>query len=473
MSKTNEFDFRKGYWEKLEEAVGGKEGAELCEGMRELYGLWSSEMIDWFAGLYDPTVGGYYYSNCARDNSHIVYKGNVYPLMPDLESTAQALRFISQSGLAGKPFSSSFADALPEWMKEKIRRYVKGSQHENGFFYNPQWPTEYTDMKLSRRARDTGNSVSVLYALGSNPTYDTPTGEKGDYLDIDGNPVTRPHTNATSDGEKAMKTTEDGVAIPPHLENRETLLHYLNCDLDIKTQAYPAGNTLTAQMRQIIYRDEVLKREGADYSLVDTLMDWLDENQNPENGLWHPVSNYYGVNGLMKITGCYGKVGRLLPNADKAVRSALDAISTDECAGAVTSIYNSWFAVERVKRHLRTYGGEEGNAIADKILAELRANAKPWLIKTREKFEIFKKPYGSFSYTPKASSARSQGCPVAFDGIYEGDINATIIASSELLFYIYSALELRDFAVPMFGEAHLARYRELLTEAHLKAGGSL
>ena len=139
----------------------------------------------------------------------------------------------------------------------------------------------------------------MLQSFGSAPTYDTPTGVKGDYLDVDGNPVTRPHTNAKTMEEAPIST----VAIPPHLENRETFLEYLNTKLDIKREAYSAGNTLTAQMREIMYRDEVLKSEGADYSLVDTLIDWLNENQNKENGLWNEKADYFGVNGLMKISG--------------------------------------------------------------------------------------------------------------------------------------------------------------------------
>lgn len=467
MSKVGEYDFREEYYKRLEEKVGGEDGRKLVEGMRELYSLYDSEVIDWFAGLYDPKIGGYYYSNCGRDNEKIYYQGMLCDLLPDLESTSQALRFITQSGLAGAPFKSNAKDVLPPWVSEKIRRYVKGSQHENGFFYNPQWPTEFTDIKLSRRARDTGNSIAMLQSFGSAPTYDTPTGVKGDYLDIDGNPVTRPHTNAKTEEESPIST----VAIPPHLENKETFLKYLNTELDIKRGAYSAGNTLTAQMREIMYRDEVLKSEGADYSLVDTLIDWLNENQNKENGLWNEKADYFGVNGLMKISGCYGKVGRLLPNADKAVRAALDAIGTDEVATSVTSVYNSWFAVERVKRHLRTYGGEEGNRLADRILKELYANAKEWLINTKEKFIPFKKPYGSFSYTLKSSSARSQGCPVAYQGMHEGDVNATIICSSELLLYIYAALELTDYAVPIFGAEHMAHYCDLLNASYERAYG--
>ena len=460
----NDFSFRDEYWKRLEEKIGGEEGKSFVYGMKELYSIYDGEMVEWFARLYDPTVGGYYYSNCARDNEKIFYHGMLCDLRPDIESTEQALRFIAQSGLAGAPFKSKYTDFIPSWMKEKLRVYLKPLQDENGYFYNPQWPREFTDKKISRRARDTGRAIAILEEIGSNPTYDSMTGAKGDYLDVSGTPVSRPKAT----GNNGESTASGPVTYPAHLENADTFRRYLTETYDIRNKSYSVGNTLTSEMAQIIYRDKVLKESGADYSLVDILIDWLNENQY-ENGLWHPKADYYGVNGLMKTSGCYGKVGRLMPKADKAVRAALDAISTDEEATAVTSVYNTWFAVERVKRHLRNHGGEEGKRIADGIVKDLIATAKERLITTGEKLLPFKKPYGSFSYTPKSSAARSQGCPVAFDGIYEGDINATLICSSDILYYIYASYELIDYAVPIFGDAHRKRYLSILNEANSKA----
>ena len=313
------------------------------------------------------------------------------------------------------------------------------------------------DKKLSRRARDLGWCTGILQDLGKAPTYDTPLGTKGDGLDWDGNPVSQSGCVEKAE-EPAEKTA---VAIPDELRDKESFIAYLN-SLNIKTGSYGVGNTLTAICGQIIYRDKELEAQGADYSLRDIIINWLNENQNPENGLWHPVADYYGVNGLMKTSGVYGKIGVLMPNIDKAIRSAIDAISTDEVATTVTSVYNTWFAVTRLKRHLRNFGGEEGNKLADEIVRELRERAPETIRITKEKLKPFLKPGGSFSYCLAHSSARSQGMPMTFEHAWEGDVNATIICSSDILVYLYTALELSDKRVPIYGEDDMARYVSVL-----------
>ena len=89
------------YYKALADKVGGEQGKRIAEAIRDMYTLYKPEMIDWFAELYDPTVGGYYYSNGAKDNEKIGYQGVCYDLRPDTESTEQALRFIKTSGLLG------------------------------------------------------------------------------------------------------------------------------------------------------------------------------------------------------------------------------------------------------------------------------------------------------------------------------------------------------------------------------------
>jgi len=459
MEKTKEK-----YYKALSDKVGGKQGERIAEAIRDMYTLYTPEMIDWFASLYDPTVGGYYYSNGARDNEKIYYQGAMYNLLPDTESTEQALRFINTSGLLG---DGTLKEKLPSWMREQIVRYIKGLQHPNGFFYNPQWPKELADSKLSRRARDLNWCVSILENLGSAPTYDTPTGIKGDGLDVDGRAVERSTVSPSSAREE---TPRGSVAIPKELESKNSFIEYLS-SLDIKHESYSVGNTLTSIAGQIIYRDKELLAQGADYSLCKIVIDWLNENQNPENGLWHGKADYYGVNGLMKTSGVYGKIGVLMPHADKAVRSAIDAISTDETPNAVTCIYNTWFAVTRIKRHLREYGGEEGKRMSDKIVADLRETAPETIRITKEKLAVFAKPYGSFSYTPMASAARSQGMPVTFNGAFEGDVNATIICSSDILSYMYSALELSDVKVPIYSTEDFERYVAILEKRKAKLLG--
>ena len=446
------------YYKALADTVGGEQGEKIANAIRDLYSLYTPEMIDWFANLYDPRLGGYYYSNGARDNRKICHTdGKVYDLSVDAESTQQALRFIQDSGLAGE-VGDSWTKVLPEWTREQIGRYIMGLQDPNGFFYHPQWTKEMVDDRISRRARDLGWCTGILHELGKLPTYDTPTGVKGSGIDYDGNPVSTAQPSETKTEETPASNE---VAIPLEMRDKESFRAYLD-SLDIHNKSYGIGNTLTAITGQIIYRDKILKEEGADYSLCDMIIEWLNKNQNPENGLWHHAADYYGVNGLMKISGVYGKIGVLMPNIDKAIRSAVDAISTDEIPTAVTSVYNSWYAVTRLKRHLRTMGGEAGNRLADEIVRELRERAPRDIRITKEKLEAFKKPGGSFSYCITHSAPRSQGMPMTFENAWEGDINATIICSSDILVYFYTALELSDKRVPIYGEDDMARYVSIL-----------
>ena len=61
-------------WLKLEETTS----KELVDALKDLYGMYSDDMILWLADLYDPAIGGFYYSNSARDT--IGY-------LPDADST--------------------------------------------------------------------------------------------------------------------------------------------------------------------------------------------------------------------------------------------------------------------------------------------------------------------------------------------------------------------------------------------------
>ena len=82
-------------WEAIKNRVGGKSGEAIVDALKDLYTIYGEELIDWYAGLYDPKIGGYYYSNSARDNES--YAG--VTLLPDLESTYQVLSFLSKSGM--------------------------------------------------------------------------------------------------------------------------------------------------------------------------------------------------------------------------------------------------------------------------------------------------------------------------------------------------------------------------------------
>ena len=43
-------------WKALAERVG-EHGEEMCEALKELYSVFGTEIVDWYASLYDPEHG--------------------------------------------------------------------------------------------------------------------------------------------------------------------------------------------------------------------------------------------------------------------------------------------------------------------------------------------------------------------------------------------------------------------------------
>ena len=64
-----------------------KVGKDAIDEIRTIYNLFDERMLIWYAGLYDPEIGGFYFSNSARDTEGF---------LPDIESTAQAINFITE-----------------------------------------------------------------------------------------------------------------------------------------------------------------------------------------------------------------------------------------------------------------------------------------------------------------------------------------------------------------------------------------
>ncbi len=404
-------------WKRLEEVTSG----EFVEAMKELYSIYDAELADWFAGLYDPEIGGWYYSNSARDNEKTVRDNGEFSLLPDAESTCQALGFLEASGITE---GGSYEEFLPEVMKKEIADFIYSLQDEDGFFYHPQWGKA---IGLSRRGRDFNWSVSMLKRLGREAKYPTIVDKS------------------------AEKKEESGTTlIPDHLKSKEAFIEYLD-SLDVEHNSYPAGNTLAAQYAQI-------KSQG----LVDTMIDYISARQDPETGLWHAKQDYFGVNGLMKISGLYTNSSLPIPNSRAAAFSAIAAIASDEPIYAVVDLWNNWVAISNIERGLRRFGGEDGAALAEEIIRELRSGAIEAIKKTKEKISPFKKPDHAFSYTKKCPAINSQGMPVCIPNLPEGDVNATVISVSLMIGMIYNALDLKEYAVPLFGEEEERRFLEII-----------
>ncbi len=462
------------YWAAVEKQLG----ADITRQLKAHYNIYTDNLISWYANLYEPYVcvcdgecqntancggGGFYYSNSAR---------NTPGYLPDIESTNQALGTIVSSGMSGgEPYSA----VIPDWMQQQIVQFVKMRQDPNGYFYHPQWSKEDVDQHVSRRSRDLDWAGSILYNFGAMPTYNTPDGGEGDGLLWDGTPVSKERLTSRLSDTSAVTAVSlvinkaVSTSYPTFLESADTFRTYLN-SLDIDNRSYHVGNELVALTGEINAREKTLLAEGKE-SVVDVMINYLNSHQNPDTGLWSSEINYYSVNGLFKITGCYSDTKNPIPNSDKALRAAINAITSDETPTAVVDIYNTWYTITNILYNIENYQGDEAAAVAEAAMTELRANAVSAIKATTDKLSVFRKDDGSFSYNPETTSHTSQGMAVAVPGTNEGDVNATVISTTGTTARMMKALGIdfdkKDFDmsyVPIFTKSDWIRYSAILED---------
>ena len=159
-------------WNALEEQVG----SETTKAFRKLYSMYTEELVEWVANLYDPGTGGFYASSGGRDGAEFG---------PDVQCTVQLLRFISSSGMV-KNLPSAAINYIPEFMQQQMIYFAKSLQDpSNGHFYHPQWGKGLTDSHISRRGRDLGWATDLLATFNSAPAYRAPNGTAGDGVTAD------------------------------------------------------------------------------------------------------------------------------------------------------------------------------------------------------------------------------------------------------------------------------------------------
>ncbi len=400
-------------WAALEAEINrrGGDGADFVAAMQELYAIWDERLYLWAAGLYDPKVGGFYFSENARDND---------PFLPDIESTNQAITMIRELGMI-----KDEREDLPEWLKAKIGEFLLSCfDPEDGYFYHPQWGK---NIIAARRGRD------LMWASGMIRRYAD---------------VKLPAPTASERLKMSAETGKDDVKanLPDYLQSAEALVAYLK-GWDWDKLAYPSGNNLAAQQDQIIAA-----------GLADAAADFLNSIQDKETGMWGSTRGYDAVNGYLKISSFYIAAGMVIPNAEKAIDAVIDCLTSDEVALTMCYQYNVWFTIMNIIKGLRNLGAD-GDAVADKILLKTIKGAPAAIRKTKEKILTFAIGDGSYAAGPShKSSGQSQGAWVDYKGTETGNLNASIINSGEILDKIYSSMELNDFFVPVFGKEDYEKF---------------
>ena len=383
-------------------------GEETVQALRNFYSIYDEGIYTWLFGLWDFEVGGFYYSNSARDNEGF---------LPDVESTAQALRLIKGTGLLSA--LGDDATELPEWMKKRILSFVKGLQDPvDGYFYHPQWGKNIVD---SRRGRDYSWAISLLSELGSAPDYPTAV----DHL-----------------------RNKDCSVLPAHFRSVGAFEEYLHSLKEEKPASYSFGNTIASQSREI-------GAAGEEYT--DLLIDFLTERQNKENGLWEVDVNIASVNGFMTISKLYEAFGKPIPNSDRALESTLSVACNGEIPATVCQFYNPWLGMARIVENARKHYGTETHG---EFLNKIRGAAPLAVSNTARRMSRFKKDDGSFSYFPDRTSDVSQRASVAVPYTNEGDVNASAVSSVGTLTTMHAALGIEN--VHVFSKADSEAFFSLL-----------
>ena len=378
--KIKRDEMRQAGFDKAEKIIG-KAGAEA---LKTLYDMYDERMYLWIAGLWEPEIGAFYFSNSGRDTDGY---------LPDIESTVQAIRFLGSSGI-----TAGNDGKTPENMKEPVVRFARSLQDPDGYFYHPQWGKDIT---VSRRGRDLGWARGIIKDFGGTTVYPTPLDKK-------------------DDGEKSD-------LLPEHLQTIENFRSYLD-GLELKTRSYWVGNLIQSQISQIM---------AAGLEFVDALDEWYVTNQNPENGTWNEELNYHATNGLMKVALAYTAIGRPIPNAEKAMDSAIAVTLSDTPDGQITSFYNPWTTMSMIIGNLNKFGNEE---LAEKQRQKLIDNAPAMILSTAKKIAPFRRNDGSYSYGPKGCCPCSQSAPVAHPLAPEGDVNGNCLASTGVARCVCSAI---------------------------------
>ena len=441
-------------WEKVFEEAGGDEQARrIVDAFKVFYTMFTDDLVKWYAGLYDPYLGGYYCTMSGKENEGF---------LPDIESSKMAMNFIDDSGLSAHA-GGDWRNVIPEEMKKKFVRFSKRMQEPNGYFYNFLKTREELDIHLPKRGRDLDWCTWFLSQLGESPTYDTPNGFKGNGLDYDGNPVSSVTSQAVASEDEIVLSA--AVNYAPYLENRETFIAYLNERIDIKGKSYVAGNELNATYTQIKKRDEALKAAGADYSLCDTLIEWLNERIDPVTGYWSPEPTFAGTNGFFKVITIYNAWGYPYPEIEKATDSVIAGILGDEPTRHNScEVYNLWIALISCKSHVRKFQPIEiRDRVLESIDKKLKEHAPEAILNTFKKQSGYQKPDGAFAHAVSGGCDVHQGnIPVGL-GIDEGDVDAISRGSYGTLNAMFAAFGYT--AVPIYHEREWNIYKMVLDNA--------
>ncbi len=401
-----------GKWKKLEAALlpYTDDPKRAVEYIKELYSVYDRELLTWLGGLYDPKLGGFYYSNSAKDGEGF---------FPDIESTGQGIAILNSSGAI-----SNYED-IPEWIRSGIAGFICSCEDpDNGYFYNPQWTKETVDTNLSRRARDFGWAIDIAEKLDFEMPYFT----------------------------VFLNSKNNNRIIPEFLKSEEEFTKYLN-SLDKKEHIYESVDEIINQYDPIFY---------AGYG--ELALKFIDDLRDEDTGLWG--TGYIDEDMQLK-TACaalhlYSAMKAELSSPVKLLDFALERFNDTD-----TEIITTFCDRFKIMRQLIILTSKSKRPDSEATVREMIGKVVdqiPRIIPIAVKqLKQFKKQDGAFSYFERCSSSFSQGMSVAEKNAAEGDVNATLNAIGVFNALIYT-LTKGSYQIPLFSKTDMYAFEKAAAE---------
>ena len=435
-------------WAELEK----KAPASVVSSLKKLASAFdSAKMIEWMANLWDPEVGGFYYSNSARDTEGYA---------PDIESTTQILRILIANG------ACKSRSELPEDFKLKMMNFIRSCQSPNdGYFYHPQWPKGRENLQNDRYGRDLMWSLTFI---------DTTT------LDEDGDGVQKKqYPNYCILGSKCKKHagTDQRCEYPPDPPKSSAAPGNTGSKPDFSSR-----EAFSAWLEK--YNENIKTNSGnahqlsslcniiADKGYVDIVLDHLDRVNDEiyeeqiaagiePTGLWQTDMNYRMVWGLLKYGSFYNgrEFGRPLKHPEAIARTCIKVTALPPVGDyRMNDMFNQWLSVEVLMANVKRFNPDKLDAVREILYDDIA----PLIDNTLAKISPFALPDGSYAYNPnRLAFTHIYGVPIAL-GVEEGDVNALALVT---LMYASIFTCLGFETVPLFDEEDSKTFLKMISEA--------
>ena len=404
-----------------------------------------SVMLEWMANLWDNELGGFYFSNSARDNE---------PFRPDIESTIQVINFFRSSGAVKSP-----NDALPHDIKLKIVDFVREMQSTDGYFYHPQWPQGTDKLQTDRYGRDLSSSMSIINMFTVDrdgdgveekqyPKYCAANGGKCEAHTKDGGScsfasatvqsgtgLSKVNACASVSGSVSYLVSKmsDSVVKPtasvsdtPDFSSRENFKAWLEAyNTTIKENSGKAHNleALLGVIKAHGYTDVVI--EFLQRAQREVYEEQVANGETP-SGLWQYKPDYNFAWGVHKYKSFYENAGVSFIYHKEIVASLVEVIKMDVDENSAYYLHdhmNQWIAITEVVSNARKHNPD----VVPELYEIVRASAVDLIDISIEKLEPMNLGNGLFVYSYDGKSpTRMYGVPSS-NGVREADVNGMFL----------------------------------------------